>query len=141
MVYRVAVLVLLVGLHNLEWLTAHFWVLTPVILHLFLCQKYSPTFIQSCVLKIVSVFKSSLFVTYWEIIQIADLSSELQHLVKHRESIEEAELEIPPRATRLQKLSMNNAGEKAVLEHYSSNIEKVSDADFIQLVEHLHMSK
>ena len=69
--------------------------------------------------------------------QIAELYSlELQHLIEHRENIPEADLEIPPRATRLQKLSIDNAGEKAVLEHYSSDIEKVSDADFIQLVEH-----
>ena len=45
------------------------------------------------------------------------------------------------KADQLQKMSRMEAAERAVLEHYSKEIDDVSDADFIKLVEQITTGK
>ena len=45
------------------------------------------------------------------------------------------------KADQLQNMSRMEAAERAVLEHYNKEIENVSDADFIKLVEQITIGK
>ena len=45
------------------------------------------------------------------------------------------------KADQLQNMSGMEAAERAVLEHYNKEIENVSDADFIKLVEQMTIGK
>ena len=45
------------------------------------------------------------------------------------------------KADQLQNMSRMEAAERAVLEHYNKEIENVSDADFIKLVEQMTIGK
>ena len=45
------------------------------------------------------------------------------------------------KADQLQNMSRKEAAERAVLEHYNKEIENVSDAEFIKLVEQMTIDK